>query len=106
MLTIVLAWEDFKDRLSATVHLSHWDLHVILGVALFLVFGRLLRRPLTSFLPVLLVALLEFGNELLDALRAYFGNWYWNWPDTLVEVALTLGPPFAIASAARLFRRA
>ena len=53
LLTIVLAWETFKDWLSATVGLSHWDLHVIFGLGVFLMVGRLLRRPLTSFLPLL-----------------------------------------------------
>lgn len=101
MLSIVLAWETFKDWLSATAHLTHWDLHVILGLGFFLVFGRLLRRPLTSFLPLLPVALLELGNEILDFLRAYIPHWAWNFHDTVIEVVLTLGPPLALVLLAR-----
>lgn len=96
MLTIVLAWETFKDWLAATAHLTHWDLHLILGLAFFLIFARLLCRPLTSFLPLLPVALLELGNETLDFLRAYIPHWTWNVHDTIIEVALTLGPPLAL----------
>ena len=103
MLSIVLAWETFKDWLSATVGLTHWDLHVILGLGLFLAFGRLLRRPPTSLLPLLPVALLEFGNETLDFLRAYIPHWSWNARDTAIEVALTLGPPLAVVVVARLW---
>ena len=101
VLSIVLAWETFKDWLSATVGLSHWDLHVILGLGFFLAFGRLMRRPLTSFLPILPVALLELGNETLDFLRAWIPHWYWNARDTVIEVALTLGPPLAVVLLAR-----
>lgn len=105
MLSIVLAWETFKDWLSATVHLTHWDLHVILGLGFFLLFARLLRRPLASFLPLLPVALLELGNETLDFLRAWIPHWDWNVHDTIIEVALTLGPPLALVLLARLWPR-
>lgn len=96
MLTIVLAWETFKDWLAATVHLTHWDLHVIFGLAFFFIFGRLLRRPPTSFLPLFPVASLELGNEVLDFLRAYLPHWNWNAHDTAIEVALTLGPSLVV----------
>lgn len=101
MLSAVLAWETFKDRVSARVHPTHWDLHVILGLVLFLLFARLLRRPPTSLVPLVPVALLELGNETLDFLRAW-PRWCWNWPDTLIEIALTLAPPLA----SRCWRRA
>ena len=105
MLPIVLAWETFKDWLSATVHLSHWNLHVILGLASFLLFARLLRRPLTSFVPLIPVALLELGNETLDFLRAWIPHWTWNGHDTLIEIALTLGPPTLLVLLARSLPR-
>lgn len=101
MAPVVIAWETFKDWLSATVHLSHWSLHVILGLAFFLLFARALRRPLSSPLPLLPVALLEAGNETLDFLRAWIPHWYWNAHDTLIEIALTLAPPLALMLLAR-----
>ena len=101
MLSIVLAWETFKDWLSGAVHLTHWNLHVVFGLTLFLLFARLLRRPLMSFLPLLPVAFFELCNETLDFLRTCYGHWYWNWPDTLIEIALTLGPPLGLAAIAR-----
>lgn len=103
MLSIVLAWETFKDWLAATVHLTHWDLHVILGLGLLIGFGRVLRRPLRSFLPLLPVAVLELLNETLDFLRAYIPHWYWNAHDTAIEIALTLVPPLALILLARLW---
>ena len=97
MLTIVLAWEAFKDWLAASAHLTHWNLHVILGLGFFVLFALVLRRRLSSFVPLLPVALLEGGNELLDFLRAWLPHWRWNGRDTLIEIALTLVPPLALA---------
>lgn len=102
MLSLVLAWENFKDWLSNTIGLTHWDLHVIIGLVLLIVFGRIMRRPLGSFMPLVPIALLELGNETLDFLRTVYGAWYWNWPDTIVETALTLGPPLLVIVCARL----
>ena len=102
MLSLVLAWETFKDWLSKTVGLTHWDLHIIIGLALLFGLGRIMRRPLRSFLPLLPIALLELGNEMLDFLRTVYGAWYWNWPDTIVEIGLTLGPPLLVILCARL----
>ncbi len=101
MLSVVLAWEGFKDWLSATAHLTHWDLHLLLGLGCFVLFARLLRRPLTSFAPLVPVAMLEAVNEGLDFLRAWIPHWAWNGRDTLVEVALTLVPPLLLAMVAR-----
>ena len=53
MLSIVLAWETFKDWLAGTLRVTHWTLHVVLGVLMLLAFSRLFRRPLSS--PILLV---------------------------------------------------
>jgi hypothetical protein len=97
----VLAWEWFKDWLSATVHLSHHQLHVALGLLLFVMFARLLRRPMRSFAPLLAVAGLEALNEASDFARYYFSGWPWTAHETLVDVALTLGPPLALLVVAR-----
>ena len=104
MFRIVLAWESFKDWLSASVHLTHWDLHVIVGLLGFFGFGRLMRRPITSSLPIVPIAVLELLNELSDFLRAYVPDWPWAWRDTIVEIGLTLLPPLLVVVAARLLR--
>jgi hypothetical protein len=49
---IALAWEDFKDWLSAKLHVSHRTIHFALGFALLIIFGGLMRKPLTSGAPL------------------------------------------------------
>lgn len=101
MFSIVLDWEAFKDWLSATVHLTHHDLHLILGIALTLAFGWMLRRPLGSWLPLGLVFLLEMINETSDFTRYYVSKWPWTPEPTLVDIAITILPSLAIVLAAR-----
>lgn len=105
---VLLGWEAFKDWLSATVHLTHHQLHLTLGLLLFVVFARVMRRPLRSPLPLLPVAGLEFVNEGFDFARYYTAGWPWTPYETLVDIALTLGPPLAliaIMEAVHLIRR-
>jgi hypothetical protein len=101
MFSIVLAWEGFKDWLSATVHLSHHDLHLILGLALTLGLGPVLRRPLGSWLPLFIVFALELLNETSDFVRYYVSNWPWTPRETLIDIAITILPVLPIVLAAR-----
>ena len=102
MAAIVESWEIFKDWLSAAVHLSHFQLHVTLGLALTVLIGRLLRKPLGSFLPLLIVLVLELANELSDFLRYHLANWPWTPRETLIDIAITMLPPLALVLAARM----
>lgn len=101
MFGIVLGWEAFKDWLSGTAHLTHHDLHLILGVLLTLAFGWLLRRPLGSWLPLAIVLGLELLNETSDFARYYVSGWPWTPRATLIDVALTMTAPLVIVIAAR-----
>lgn len=97
-----LLWTVTKDWLSAMLHLTHTDLHLVLGIVVTLLFGRLLRRPLTSWLPLLPVAVLEFINEGLDALTTRLTSAGQRWFETMVGVAATLLPSALIIAAARV----
>lgn len=98
----VLDWERFKDWLSASVHLTHHQLHVVVGLLLFVLAARLLRRPLRSPLPLLPVAVLELVNEGFDFARYYTSGWPWTAHETLVDIALTLAPPCLVVIASRI----
>ena len=102
MTFIVESWEAFKDWLSTTVHLTHHQLHLVLGVLLLLAVGRLLRRPLGAWLPLLIVLGLELVNELLDFTRYRVANWPWTPRETLIDIAITMAPPLALVVIARL----
>lgn len=94
-------WEYAKDWLAFTFHVTHWTLHVIVGLGLFLLFKRLLRVPFSSMMPLLPIAALEAANEAVDFTRFYVSNWPWTPRSTMIEVALTLVPPSAIIGVAR-----
>jgi hypothetical protein len=101
MVAIVLDWEMVKVWLSATSGLTHHDFHLLLGVLLTLGFGWVLRRPLGSWLPLILVLGLELINETFDFVRYYVDSYPWGPGPTLVDIALTMLPPLAIVLAAR-----
>lgn len=101
----VLGWERFKDWLSATVHLTHHQLHVVVGLLLFVAGARLLRRPLGSALPLVPVAVLELINEASDFARYFISGWPWTAHETLIDIALTLAPPMVLMVVARVAAR-
>ncbi|MEG3085562.1 hypothetical protein U1707_18120 [Sphingomonas sp. PB2P12] len=101
MVAIVLDWEMFKVWLTATSGLTHHDFHLLLGVLLTLGFGWLLRLPLGSWLPLILVFGVELVNEAFDFIRYYVDSYPWAPGPMLVDIALTMLPPLAIVLAAR-----
>ena len=101
MFAAVLDWEDFKTWLSATTHLSHHAIHLILGLALTFAFGRVLRRPLGSFLPLAIVLGLELVNEVFDFVRNLVPGWPLLPGEAAVDIAITIGPPLLVILAAR-----
>jgi hypothetical protein len=101
MEQITLTWEGFKDWLSAEASLTHHELHLILGVLLMIVFGRLLRRPIGSWLPLLPVLALELVNEALDFTRYCLAGWPWTPTGTLVDIVITMALPVAVVLAGR-----
>lgn len=66
--------------------------HTYLGLVIWLGAAMLLRRPLRSFAPILVVVGLELANEAMDRLTV--GRWIW--PDTLGDVAATLWWPLCL----------
>ncbi|KQN21255.1 hypothetical protein ASE86_14925 [Sphingomonas sp. Leaf33] len=105
MFKLALAWESFKVWLTDTLPFSHHDYHLMLGVLLTLGFGWLLRRPLGSWLPLILVFVLEMINEVLDFTRYYLDSYPWGPGPALIDIAITMLPPLAIVLAARWERR-
>jgi hypothetical protein len=65
-------------------------LHIHLGLAIYLLTCLLLRRPLGSTLPWLVVVLLELTNELSDFLRYYVSAWPWTATNTIEDLVNTL----------------
>lgn len=101
MFRIVLAWEATKNWLSSSTSLTHHDLHLIIGVLLTLTFTRIMRLPLGSWLPLIIVLGLELVNEVSDFTRYYVSGWPWEPGPTLIDIYLTMLPSLAITLVAR-----
>ena len=67
-------WHQGKLFIEHAVTISHDSLHVIVGVLLWVVFGLILRRPLSSWLPWLWIFAVILWNETVDL-------WVEQWPD-------------------------
>jgi hypothetical protein len=87
---MVLDWEALKDWLSSEFHVSHAVLHIHLGLAIYLLTSLLLRRPLGSVLPWLVVLVLELVNEASDFIRYYVSAWPWTASNTIEDIVNTL----------------
>lgn len=94
---MVLDWETAKTWLSSEFHLSHAALHIHLGLAIYLLTSLLLRRPLGSIVPWLVVAMLELANEASDFMRYYVSAWPWTATNTIEDVVNTLFWPTVLA---------
>lgn len=105
MVQIVLEWEAFKVWLSASSGLAHPVIHLIVGVLLTIAFTVLLRVPLGSWRPLLIVLAFELVNETSDFARYYIGGYPWGPLPSLIDIALTMVPPLVIVVAARLVAR-
>lgn len=96
MFAVVRAWGGIKDWLSATLHLSHAMLHIHVGLAVYLISARLMRRRLGSVGPVLMVLGLEVLNEGCDIARYWLSDWPWTPAATVGDLANTLAWPVII----------
>lgn len=103
------SWYEGKRFIEHAVAVSHDTLHVIVGVLLLLALALVLRRPLSSLLPWLVLAGVALWNEAVDL-------WVERWPDaamqygeTARDLLLTMLLPTVLMLAARLrpdlFRR-
>lgn len=91
-MDIVDAYHALIVRLLSLSGESDTVLHIHAGLAIY--FGtQLLMRDRRSSLPALvMVALIELANEVMDRLSS--GSW--NWPDTLHDIFSTLFWPVTI----------
>ena len=92
----VLGWETLKIRISDALNLSHPALHVIAGLAIYLLATPLLRARIGDWRPMIPVVVLETANETSDILRYLHSGWPWTANGTVSDVVLTLLPPLAI----------
>ena len=96
------SWHEGKLFIEHSVSFSHDALHILVGVLLWIAFGLLLRRPLTSWLPWLWLLAIILWNETVDL-------WIEQWPqpgqqygESAKDLLLTMAVPTILMAAVRL----
>jgi hypothetical protein len=96
------SWHQGKVFIEYTLRIEHGTLHVMVGLLLWLAFALLLRRPVTSWVPWLLVFAVILWNEIVDL-------WIEIWPEPgrqygegMKDLLLTMFVPTVLMLAARL----
>ena len=97
-MDIPALWHRFIDWIGDGTGMADSLLHIHAGMAILLTTRLLTRRSLGSAVPLSVVVLAEFANEVLD--RLHFHSW--RWADTLSDVANTLFWPSVICLAVRI----
>jgi hypothetical protein len=101
IVAAMTSWHQGKLFIEHTLTISHDTLHMLAGVLLWLVFGLVLRRPLTTWRPWLWLLAVILWNETVDL-------WIEQWPDpgqqygeSAKDLLLTMTVPTIIMFAAR-----
>jgi diacylglycerol kinase len=99
---LAFAWEDVKLFIQHSVAFSQDAIHVVVGAIILLVAALVLRKPVSSIWPWLVVLLFASLNELIDL-------WVDQWPERSAQLGegardllLTLVVPTLILLSARL----
>lgn len=96
------AWHQGKLFLEYSLSVDHDALHVIVGMLVWLVAALVLRRPITSWFPLMWCLAITLWNETVDL-------WIERWPDPgrqygegAKDLFLTMVAPMILMTAARL----
>jgi hypothetical protein len=97
----MVSWHQAKLFVEHAVTISHDTLHVIVGFLIWLALALLMRRPITSWHPLLWLFAIIAWNETVDL-------WTEQWPDPghqygegFKDLALTMLVPTVLMFAAR-----
>lgn len=102
LFAAMTSWHQGKLFIEHSISISHDSLHILCGVVLWLLFGLLLRRPITNWRPWLWLFAVILWNEAVDL-------WIERWPDpgqqygeSFKDVLLTMAVPTIVMLSARL----
>ena len=102
---LVWWWNEAKDFVEHSLAFSNDAIHVLVSVLLLLVAAAVLRKPITSWIPWLVVLLFAILNEASDL-------WIQQWPEPgrqygegVKDIVLTMLLPTALLFSARKLPR-
>ena len=96
------SWHQGKLFIEHSVSIGHDAIHILVGVLLWVVFGLLLRRPLTHWRPWLWLFAVILWNETVDLWIEQWPNPGQQYGEGAKDVLLTMAVPTIIMYAARL----
>ncbi len=93
---MILSYSGMKNALGQVTGMSEDLIHVHVGLAIFVITALVLRRRMRSSIPLSVVALLAFVNELLD-----YGTPEWELGSSVLDFVNTLVWPLVLFLLAR-----
>ena len=90
-----------KTAIVAATGLSRDALHIYVGLATFFLAAALIKRPLGSFLPWLVVLAVASTGELVDLRDDIVSFGYWRWDASLHDIVNTVFWPTVLLLLAR-----
>ena len=101
-ISVMASWHQAKLFVEHATSVSHDTLHLLVGLAVWIVVGLASRRPLTSWRPWLWLFVLILWNEVVDL-------WVERWPDAgeqygegFKDLLVTMAVPTMMMAVARL----
>jgi hypothetical protein len=98
----MVSWHQGKLFIEHAIAIGHDTLHVIVGVLLWLVFGLIMRRPLSSWLPWLWLLAVILWNETVDLWVEQWPNPGQQYGEGAKDLLLTMIVPTVLMFAVRL----
>lgn len=93
---LVTFWEAIKHAGLPDGQAMRATLHFHIGLGVYLLVGAISRQGLRSWAGLLLISVLEIGNEVLDLMRFFPKVPAWLWHDTLADLFNTLFWPVVL----------
>lgn len=84
------AVQSIKLAIVAATGLSKDALHIYVGLAVFLAMATVLRKPLRSIVPWLVVVAIAIAGEVLDMRDDVASLGYWRWSASLHDMLNTI----------------
>lgn len=98
----MMSWHQGKLFIEHSFSIAHDALHILVGVLLWILFGVLLRRPLTAWRPWLWLFAIILWNETVDLWIEQWPNPGQQYGEGAKDLLLTMAVPTIVMFAARL----
>lgn len=100
--SVMTSWYQSKLFLEHLLAVSHDSIHVVVGVLVLLVLSILMRRPVSSARPWLVLLVIALWNEAADLWVERWPDPGWQYGEGARDLILTMLLPTVLLFAARL----